>query len=153
MKKGFSLIELIVALGVSSIVMLTVISLMLTFMSSNTKSKRQEMFEQTKNDLQLELSNAVRWAKVVQINPENIVTDGKSYTLSGGQIYKDGEALTPTGVEVTRFDINNYSNDIDLVSVEIRIEMRDRSFVTARDGLRVVVSQRKTSIDAAAPEP
>lgn len=153
MKKGITLIEILISLGLSSVVFLIVSTLIVTILNSNLKSQRQELFEQTKNDILIEMSNKVRWAENVEIIPgdlgELIINDGEStYSVSpGGVLLKNGVPMVTDEIVVTRFTVENFSNSMDMASVQVSLEMENAAFPAAKDSMRFVVSQRKTDLD------
>ena len=65
--QGFSLIELLAGISLTGMIFLGSTSLMFALFNSNSRVKQLDILEQTKNDLQVELSNQVRWAKTVNI--------------------------------------------------------------------------------------
>jgi len=146
MRKGFSLIEILIAMSLSGMVFILVSSMMVLLLTSNSKSQRQESFEQVKNNVLVELSNAVRWSDVVTFTTNSLTADSKVYELSGGAIVKNGENITPDDIEVTKFEIKNYSGVAGWASLEVAIEMKNRNYPLAQDKLRLVVSQRKTTV-------
>lgn len=146
MRKGFSLIEIMIAVSLSGMVFILVSSMMVLLLTSNSKSQRQESFEQVKNNILVEISNAVRWSEVVTFSPNRITTDTNVYELSAGAIVKNGEKITPDDIEITKFEIKNYSGVTGWASLEVAMEMRNRNYPLAQDKLRLVVSQRKTTV-------
>lgn len=144
MKKGFTLIELLIALTMSGMIFIAVSSLLVTLLNSNTKSRRQEVFEQAKNDIFVELTNSVRWGEVVNYDGVELAVDEIVYKLDGSSILKNGEAFTSSGVEITRFEVTDRSGVDGLTSFFIEIGMRDRNFNINQDTLTLVVSQRRT---------
>jgi prepilin-type N-terminal cleavage/methylation domain-containing protein len=145
MKKGFSLIELLIAMTMSGMIFITVSSLLVTLLNSNTKNRRQEVFEQTKNDLFVELSNSIRWGDEISSTMDSLVVDGITYRLESGAVTRNGEAITPTAVEVTQFQIVPRSAATGFESFEINVVLKDKNFNLNTDKLDMVVSQRKTS--------
>jgi prepilin-type N-terminal cleavage/methylation domain-containing protein len=146
MRKGFTLIELLVAIGISSVVFMIVGSVLALFVAQNTKSVRQEAFEQVKNNLAVELSNSIRWGNEISYGLGSLVVDGITYDLTGGTINKNGSSLISSNVVVTRFEIADKSTNPELKSFEIDIEFTDRNYAVYRDQMHLVVSQRKTGI-------
>lgn len=104
-KYGFTLIELLIGMVVTSMVLLIATSLVVNIFTSNTKSKQIETLAQVKNDLQVEFSNTIRWADTISYVGNKLEINSIGYELTEGVIYKEGIALTPKDVEVTRFDI------------------------------------------------
>lgn len=151
MKKGFTLIEVLMALGLSSLVFVLVSSLLVTLLTSNSKNRRQEVFEQVKNDLFVELSGAVKWGEEVEVGgtegARELTVDGVVYRVEGERLTRGGEPLTPGGVVVKSWEINEYGARPDYAGLEITVEMEDRSFSLAKDQLRVVAAQRKTEVE------
>jgi prepilin-type N-terminal cleavage/methylation domain-containing protein len=146
MKKGFTLIELVIAIALSSVVFMISGSLIAFMVNNNYRNQRQEAFEQVKNDISIELSNAIRWGDKIQYNSGQMRIDSNEYSLSNNKILKNGSALTPDEVVIDSFEINNYSNDSSIGSYEIIIKMHNGGFSLASDTLNLVVSQRKTDI-------
>lgn len=145
MKKGLTLIELLVSMGLAAIVFAVVSSLLVTIFTSSSKNRRQEVFEQTKNDLARELSGAVKWADSVSYSGSRLNAGEITYELRDGRIWKGVDAMTPTTMVVTDFAISDLSATAGYASLEmvIKMEMSENSLI--KDGLRLVVSQRKTS--------
>jgi prepilin-type N-terminal cleavage/methylation domain-containing protein len=146
MRKGFSLIELVVAMALSAIIFMISTTLMMSIMTSNTKNLRQEAFEQVKNDLQSELSNAIRWSSSITFSPGVLTVDGVVYQLNGGVITKNGEALTSQNVLITSFNIQNLSNSASYASLKLDFQLQNKNDPAVKDTMRLVVSQRKTTI-------
>ncbi len=138
--------ELLVAMSLSSVVFIMVGSILAVFVSHNTQNQRQEVFEQVKNDLATELTNNIKWATNVTYGLGYVDADGTEYRADNGNLLKNGTNLLPDRVAVSRFEIIDRSAIPDLVSLEINIELEDRNYPVAKDGLHVVVSQRKTDI-------
>lgn len=107
-KKGFTLIEILVGLGVSAAVFVIATTLVVNIFTSSLKSRQVEVLAQVKNDLQAEFGNTVRWGDTISFNGGVLRVDSVSYSLSDGVIYKDGSPLTPVEVEVVGFDVVKY---------------------------------------------
>lgn len=162
MKKGFTLIELLIALLLASIIFIVVFSLLITVANSNMKSKSQEAFEQTKNDLAVEISNVVRWGKTFSCNHcscdptstqnAELTVDGNQYKVNGGAIEKNGARLTPAGVKITKLFVCDNSaartfNGTEWLSpypsYQVTIDMQSNLL---HDTLTFIVSNRKQTI-------
>lgn len=148
MKKGLTLIEVLVSLGISSIVFLMVSSLLVTFYTTDTRSKQVELFERTKNDVVLLISNSVRWATEVGVDGGVLRVDDDTFYLDQGRLYKNDEPITSEGVRVVRFEIQDYSGFPGFPSVEIKISVQDAENALRTDEVRLVVSMRKSSAQA-----
>jgi prepilin-type N-terminal cleavage/methylation domain-containing protein len=146
MKKGFTLIELVIAISLSSVIFILAGSMMAFMINSNSKNLRQESFEQVKNDLVMEFSNALKWGTEINFATGEITADGKEYKLADGKIYKNGESLTGAGVVIDSFDITNYSGSPGIVSLLIEVKMHNANFPLSTDTMEMVVSQRKTNV-------
>ncbi len=146
MRKGTTLIEILVSLGLASIVFLIVSSLMVTFYTSDTRSKQMEMFERTKNDTILLLSNSIRWASSVEMNGESLIVDESVYSMrADGRLYKDEEPFTPQGIKVTRFEVQDFSANVDYPSLQIDVSLEDSNNALRTDTIKIVTSVRKTT--------
>jgi hypothetical protein len=146
-RTGVTLIEMMIAISLSSFVFIIVSSLMMTLINNNTKSKRNEGFEQVKNDLQGEFTNRIRWGEVVEAGTDILTTDGINYTLGDGKILKDGVAITPENIKITSFEIKNLSTTPEFVSIDIKVALQSHDSAIVNDNLHLVVSQRKTTIN------
>jgi prepilin-type N-terminal cleavage/methylation domain-containing protein len=155
MKKAFTLIELLIALGLSSMVFMLVSTLLVTVLNSNTRDSRRDVFEQTKNDITVGVSNEVRWAEKISYTPGNQgeldINDGQIvYKLdTNGILTKNGTAIIPETIKVTKFTVENLSNNSDTVSLNINVEMENRKLPSSKDRVKIVVSQRQTTQEAA----
>ena len=145
-RQGFTLIELLVGIGMSAIIFVVVGSLLVSILTTNSKGRRQEAFEQVKNDVLGELSNAVRWADEVSLSGGQLVVDEVVYEETTGRIVKNGQPLTPAGVRVENFEVRQLSAATDLASVRITADLEDANLAAARDRLTIVVSQRRTTV-------
>jgi hypothetical protein len=116
-------------------------------MTSSSRSKKQEVFDNVKNSLVMEISGAVRWGNEVTSDESSVTVDGKTYRLSGGRIWRNDAVLTPESVVVRKMKIDNYSGVSEFVSLVIYIELEDKYSSLVKDNLRIVVSQRKTSVE------
>lgn len=166
-RQGLTLVELLIAMTLASFVFLLVSTLLITVVNTNLKSKRQENFEQVKNDLLMEISNQVRWANLVgvaEVTNELVICNKEDLTVCDpgitnseeiryrfntvdGSVEKNGEAITPNNVVITMFKIKSLSGIPGFASLKIDVEMRDRSITTNTDTLNIVVSQRKTRLE------
>lgn len=146
-KQGLTLVELLISMALASVIFMIVGSMLAMFVTQNTKSQRQEIFEQTKNDLTQELSNNVRWGKEISLGSDYLIVDGNEYRVENGYFQKNGENFSSDKLEITHFEVFDRSTTVELVGAEVMIEMRDRNYPLASDVVRIVVSQRVTEID------
>jgi len=144
--KGFSLIELVVAIALASVVFIIVGSILATFVTQNTKSERQEMFEQAKNDIVMELSNNIRWGKDFVVTEDTLLIDGNKYHVEDGHFMKNSQNLTMDNVSVKKIEVFNVSTDPNLVGVDMTLVLADRNYPLATDVIHLVVSQRRTDV-------
>lgn len=111
MKRAFSLIELIIGMAIFGVVLTVVLSLLLSVSKSNLSDERRNTMEQAKNNIGVELTNAIRWSAAITLTPidaagnNEITVDGKRYRLEAKRILKGEEPITPAEVEVTKFKI------------------------------------------------
>ena len=143
---GFTLVELLIAMGMAAFIFVTVSSFLVTLLSSNTKSRRQEAFEQVKNDLAAEFSNSIRWAGTITTTINDMTVDDTHYELVGGRIVRNSEAITPENVEVIEFTVADLSATASLASLRIEVLMRDANYGLTQDRLTLTVSQRQTKV-------
>ena len=148
-----TLIELLIGITLTSFIFLSASSLMLTLFASNTRSKQIDILDEAKDDLQAELTGAVRWSAKVEVLNSNTLQvtsiDGTSHTYAfntaSKTILKDGESLAIKDVSFTQFAVTDYSDQsvaASPVSLEIIIDMEHTRFPILKDHFRIVVSQR-----------
>lgn len=145
-KKGISLIELLLAIALSAIIFVIASSIMMGVARSNLNSRRQENFEQVKNDVQNELVNSIKWAKEVTWTTNQITIDGKIIKLEGMKIFRDSDAITPDSVRITKMEIAELGPGDENVSLKVTIEMQNAQIATVKDSFVVVATKRSTEI-------
>lgn len=149
-KRAFTLIEIMVAMGLASFVFLITSSLMVTLVNSNNKSKSIEAMEQVKTNLFLELTNSIRWAKTVSLDANRITIDGPVvYSMQNGMIMRNTESITPSTVRVTGFEVTQYSSMPLYPSYQVVITLEDARFGLVHERLELVVSNRKATVNIA----
>lgn len=144
---GFTLVELLLGITISVLIFLTAGSVMATLYSSGTRTKQSQALEQTRNDLQLELLNAVRWSQNLSYTTNSITANESTYHVESERLYKNDVPLTSSEVIVKSFNITNYTASPPEASLEITTELGHRRFTTLNDVFKFVVSQRKTTIE------
>lgn len=149
MKKGMTLIELLIGITIASLIFIFSTNAMYSFFYNDTKSKGLEAIEQTKNDLYVELANKIRWGESISVDNPNgqITVDNIQYRLEDRVIKRDGEPITPESVIIESFKIDNYSTDAEYESLEIEFEFKNRSLGDTIDTFSFVVSRRKLEIE------
>lgn len=145
------MIELMVSIGLASIVFILAGSFMAFVVEKNTKNQRTELFEQAKNDITRELSNSIKWAETVTMTDggdglDTLSVDKSVFELNSGKLERDHESITPDGVVITGFNVQNFSQSPTLASLQIVVKMQNSSFPLSQDVLRLVVSQRKMEV-------
>jgi len=145
-EKGLTIIEILIGMTVSVIILMVSTSMMANIFYIDTKSKQSEILSQVKNDLQSEITVGVRWAETLSFSDNELVVDSNVYSLNGGLIEKNGEAITPSSVYIEELEVNDFSTMSQQKSLRVNIAMRHRDFTSVSDSLEVVVSQRKMEI-------
>ncbi len=146
-ENGFTLLEVLIAIAIFGIAFAVVLMILTAVSTASLTSGRQEGFEQVKNNLAVEFSNSVRWAKDVQVGGTTLTVDGLPYTLNSGRITKDGQPITPANITVTDFSVGQYSTVPGYSSVKIIIGLADTNLATITDSEKIVVSQRILSFE------
>lgn len=145
--KGFTLIEFLIAIVLTSIIFVVVSSVIISTMYNTTKNKQGQILEQTKNDLAADLSNNIKWATRINVgaNTNSFILyngpDSVEYKLNNKTVVKGNDALTPSQVAVTSFIVNRR-----LSSLEINIEMEDTQNRTIKDSLHLILSPRGKNV-------
>jgi type II secretory pathway pseudopilin PulG len=139
LQKGLTLIELLLGMVMATIIFVVVASLMVSLMGSNLESRVEQILEQTKNDLQTEFINYVRWADTITTNPGELTVNGANYRLMPDErIHKNGNPITSNSVEIKNFDVQRHADG----SLEITVDMQHEGKSDIKDVLRVVISPR-----------
>jgi prepilin-type N-terminal cleavage/methylation domain-containing protein len=166
MRKGLTLIEVLIAMGVSAFIFILLGSFFSNVVLSNSRQKSQEQFEQAKNDMINDISDTVKWGKVLSCtncncgsgNPPNgtLTVDSATYSLTSNQLMKAGTSITPNNVTITNFYVCNISAartktagvwTTDYPSYKITIGLQAKSGAyTYTDSMNFVVSNRKQTI-------
>jgi len=157
---GFTLVELLVGIALSSLIFMAISTLMLVLFSSSSRVAQMDRLEQTQNDLQAELSNAIRWADQVDVTDSARIkvyheSEETEYYIEEGRLYKKTstamQVLTSQDVLINSLTAVNYSTASfgepdPKVSLNITIEMQDKQFFHVLDTVNLVVSQRSSIV-------
>lgn len=156
-KRGMTLVELIVSIAIAGIIMTGISSLIMTLFVSNNRNKQLEAIEQNKYRLQTQISESVKWAKTINISPGMLTLTSVDnhgvpvttiYKLENKFIYKDGQPLTGSDVEITNFDITDNSANpaAGITGLTIDVKLRHKLLTSLTGRLKIVTSQRKMEI-------
>lgn len=134
LKKGFSLIELIVVIGLLSLLMLAISSTMLMSMVSSNRVRTVTKVKQAGNYALGQIQNMVRGAKIISLcdsTDESITL----INLDGGetQIFLESERiasnsgfyLIPDNLTVTNFNLTCNPDDLEPHFIDISFDLRD----------------------------
>lgn len=149
-QKGFTLVELLVGITITTMIFLTAGSVIGLFFRTDSKTERVETLEIAKNEILAEVSNAVRWSPSVTFTGGDlgsVKTVDSEFTIVDGRLRKNGEPITPQDVTITKFMIQNLSAAPSLKSLAIQVEIESTQNTTTKDAFTLVVSQRKTEIN------
>ncbi len=154
-RSGFTLIELLVVIAISGMIFLSVSALLIALFASNTRITQLDLLQQAKNDLQAELSNAIRWSRSVTISGANDVLDVENADLSHSvyqidsnrRLAKNGVPLVGNDVAITSFSVRNLSVSPAYASLLllVSLNLQSSSFVAVHDTMNLVVSQRAST--------
>lgn len=139
LNSGFTLVELLLALTSAIVILVATSSLIISVMKSGVKNSTREILQQTKNDLSVDFSNNVRWAKQISVEEggASFEIDGVIYKHDGDRITKNGEEFTSSNVNVRSFSIEKYAT-----SLGIRVEIESKQDPNINDSLYLVLSPR-----------
>lgn len=155
-KNGFTIIELLIGISITAIIFTGASSLIFSLFTSDARNQQIDEIEQAKNSLQGELSDSIRWAQIIQTpNLQQLTITSSTgevitYVLENKQIVKKYNAktvsLTPENVIIDNFDIDILSNSSNSKSIIINVEMTHAQKNTIKDVMRLVTTQRVTSL-------
>lgn len=143
LKKGFSLIELIVVIGLLSLLMLAISSTMLMSIVSSNRIRTVSTVKNAGNYALGQLQTMIRSAKTVTTCDSTTSTitvvnsDGGSTSFASidvgtyTRIASNSAYLTPENIDVTLFDLTCEPTDTDPTLVKISFDLKDK-LVTRR---------------------
>lgn len=133
-KAGFSLVELIVVIGLLSLLMLAISSTMLMSMLSSNRIRTATKVKQSGNYAITQIQTLIRGAKTITacdsssesislINPDGGETTIflESSSIASNSAYP----LTPLNITTTNWDITCNPNDLEASLVEISFDLQD----------------------------
>lgn len=156
-KSGMTMMELLVGITLAASIFLGATTLIVSLFSSASRTKQLDELAQSRNDLQAELSNAVRWATSVTTTATTIeVTIPATpvdkiflyeFDALGERILKSeppgaGVSFTGDRVRITSMNVLDYSVSPTLASLDVTIELEHATLATVKDAFHIVVSQR-----------
>jgi len=150
--KGFTLIELIIGVLITTFIFLGASALILTLFGTSGRVQKSQSLDQAKNDIQVELTNNIKWAKILMIGPDSITADEIIYKFeSDGRLYKNGIPMTSgeiflKNVYVTDLSRTRVSGE-ELISLKVTLDLESKRSSNISDHLNLVVSQRRTRIE------
>ena len=146
-QRGFTLIELLVGVVVSAAIFLVASNLVASLFGSSTRQKQLETLEQSKNDLQSDIGNNIKWAdESISFTDGKLSADGDIYELIDGILYKNSIPLTPGNVYVESFNVTKFSSSVVPTEVQKGIGLTGRYF-NAIDFTEYVFDQIDPAID------
>ncbi len=138
LKNGFSLIELIVVIGLISLLMLAISSTMLMSMISSNRIRTTSTVKNSGNFALSQLQSMIRNAKSITacdsanstisyINPDGGSTSILAETVDtfGKIASNSGVYITPSNVSVTSFSLTCEPDDVSPTLVRISFDMQD----------------------------
>ena len=150
--KGFTLIELIIGVLITTFIFLGASALILTLFGTSGRVQKSQSLDQAKNDIQVELTNNIKWAKILLIEPDSITADGVIYKFeSDGRLYKNGIPMTSGEIFLKNVYITDLSrtrvSGEELISLKVTLDLESKRSSNISDHLNLVVSQRRTKIE------
>jgi prepilin-type N-terminal cleavage/methylation domain-containing protein len=147
-KKGFTVIELLIAMVITAMILIGAGSILTFLLKSNNRVTQTNSLDQSENDLQSELYSAVRWAKAVSNTSNSLTTTALDdtvnvYALSSGKITKNGTPVTASDIVVSSFLVENLSQSPTYASVQMQIQLRHIQPGNVPKTITIVASQRK----------
>lgn len=147
-QSGFTLVELLLGVTISVMIFLTASSFILLLFNTDLKSRRSQALEQAKYAIGQEISTAIKWAQKIDVAPNQITIDDSTvYKLQDGQIFKNGDPITPDTIEISNLEIKDYSVVSSLKSLEISMQLSFKNYATIQDTYKITASQRLLVIE------
>lgn len=152
MKKGFTLLEVLIGMTAAAIVFSAASALMISVARSNVTENKEEVLNQSINDLAVDIINYVRWADTIVCQSGKLsaeffdpvvgtIKHSYELTSNGDQSYisKDGSALTsPKNVLITEFNCEAYDDD----SINVNLGFQSKNDADMKDTVSLVISPR-----------
>jgi len=147
-RRGFTLVELVVVIGLSGLIFVVVSGLTVSLLTVGTKNRHQQTLEQARDDVTSDISNIVKWREGILAWDNNRLQVGDVvYEKSGDRFLKNGVSLLGENVVVTEMGIENYSALEDYPSLIVGLKIESRVLPQVKDEIKLVVSRRKTIIE------
>ena len=147
-RRGFTLVELVVVIGLSGLIFVVVSGLTVSLLTVGTKNRHQQTLEQARDDVTSDISNIVKWREGILAWDKNRLQVGDVvYEKSGDRFLKNGVSLLGENVVVTEMGIENYSALEDYPSLIVGLKIESRVLPQVKDEIKLVVSRRKTTIE------
>ncbi|HJZ05085.1 hypothetical protein A2634_04525 [Candidatus Amesbacteria bacterium RIFCSPHIGHO2_01_FULL_48_32] len=147
-RRGFTLVELVVVIGLSGLIFVVVSGLTVSLLTVGTKNRHQQTLEQARDDVTSDISNIVKWREGILAWDNNRLQVGDVvYEKSGDRFLKNGVSLLGENVVVTEMGIENYSALEDYPSLIVGLKIESRVLPQVKDEIKLVVSRRKTTIE------
>lgn len=147
-KGSASLIELLLGMVIGLFIIMAVLTLFNTIFGSDSKTRYLDNLDEAKNNIRVELSNAIRWAESVSTNPDNsIVADDVTIAFEDDTIYKrpvDGvhTNILPDSIIVSNVQVEEFTTSPDAVSLIIDMDLTHRNKTDVTENLHLVITQR-----------
>lgn len=131
MNKGFTLIELIIYIGIVAAILLVAVNFGWEIVYGNVKSQAIREVQQNARFSMEKITRAL-------LSGELPIT----FSLSGGILYQDGLTLTNTRVKVTNFQITSIANTYKVNLTIEHVNPNNRSEYESSINLETTVSPR-----------
>ena len=148
MKTGLTLVELVVAIGLSGMMFVLVAGLTVSLLTVGTKNRHQQALEQVRDDVSSDMSNVVKWQEgSITWDDNRLQIGGVIYEKNGDRLLKNGVSLLGENVSLTGMSVENYSLEADYPSLVVNLKIESRALPQVKDEIKLVVSRRKTIIE------
>lgn len=144
-KKGFTLVEFLIGMTMTVVIFIVATNLVVSFLSINTKSKRNQDLEEVKVDVSRQITDQLTWGTTITHSSNKLIIDKDTFELVGNTLKKNGSSLTPANVKVKDFSIFEYHNDPEnktAVSYKVEINLEHAESASIKDTISIFSSSR-----------
>jgi prepilin-type N-terminal cleavage/methylation domain-containing protein len=108
--KGFTLIEVLIGLSLSTAVFIIATNLVVTLLTSTNKARLLDEVSIARNDIETDISNNARFAENISFVNGILSLDNLNYKLDNGRLTKGGSPLTGENILVENFEVIKRTN-------------------------------------------
>lgn len=147
MNKGVTYLEILIGICVSALIFWLSVNFLSFVLLRDVKDAYTQEFESAKAQVHETLTHEIAWSDRVSLTGENSFSvDGIEYSVSSGNLLKNGKKVQLKNILVESMNVRNLSSSDKLATVEVQVFLKHEKSNSIFDSLDFVVSQRNKTI-------